>query len=178
MAVIIDTNCFANVFNRKSANHNEYRPVLEWIVKGKGLIIYGGTKYIEELKKSHKYLPIMRLLKDVNKVFVGNLANIDRLQAEIEANRADIDFDDPHLPAIVIDTKCRVICSEDKRSIPFVKNRDLYPNGMFAPVYYTSSRNTDLLCDNYIHDDLKPICKLNKEQANLIEKLIENNNKA
>lgn len=172
MAVIIDTNCFANVFNRKSVNHNEYRPVLDWVVKGKGLIIYGGTKYIQELKKAPKYLPIMRLLREVNKVLIGNLENIDRLQAEIEAKRVDEDFDDPHLPAIVIDTKCRLICSEDKRSIPFVKNRDLYPNGLQAPVYYTSSRNSDLLCDNYIHDDLKPLCKLKKEHANLIEKLV------
>lgn len=172
MAIIIDTNCFANVFNRKSANHNEYIPVLNWIIKGKGIIIYGGTKYLAELRKTPKYLPIMRLLKDVNKVHVGNHANIDRLQAIIERNRVDADFDDPHLPAIIIDTKCRLICSEDKRSIPFVRDRALYPNGFATPSYYTSSRNGDLLCDNYIHADLKPLCKLKKEQMRIVEKLI------
>ena len=174
MAIIIDTNCFANVFNRKSTNHKEYRPVLDWIVKGKGVVVYGGTKYIEELRKAPKYLPIMRLLREIDKVIIGNTENIDRLQAEIEANRIDVDFDDPHLPAIIIDTKCRLICSEDKRSIPFVRNRDLYPNGIHTPSYYTGLRNKNLLCDNYIHDDLKPLCKLKKEQANLVGRLLGN----
>jgi hypothetical protein len=172
MAIIIDTNCFANVFSRNSANHEEYKPVLDWIVKGKGFIVYGGTKYMQELRKTPKYLPIIRLLKDVGKVFVGNSENIDRLQAEIEVNKVDEDFDDPHLPAIVIDTKCRIICSEDKRSIPFVRDRDLYPNGFYVPVYYTGFRNKDILCDNYIHDDLKPLCKLKKEQVDLVNGLL------
>lgn len=174
MAIIIDTNCFANVFNRKSANHQEYKPVLDWIVNGKGMVVYGGSKYLFELKKVPKYLPIMRLLRDVNKVIVGNSENIDRIQAEIEANRVDEDFDDPHLPAIVIDTKCRLICSDDIRSIPFVRNRNLYPNGIQTPAYYTSSRNKNLLCDSYIHDDLKPLCKLKKEQSILVDRLLGN----
>ncbi len=174
MAIIIDTNCFGNVFNRKSLNHKEFSPILNWIIKGKGIIIYGGTKYIEELKKAPKYLPIMRLLKDVNKVYIGNLENIDRIQASIEENIVDDDFDDPHLPAIVIDTKCRLICSEDKRSIPYVKNSELYPNGILVPSYYTSSRNSNLLCDNYIHKDLKPLCKLKTKQMKLVDNLLNN----
>jgi predicted nucleic acid-binding protein len=174
MAIIIDTNCFANVFNRKSANHKEYKPVLDWIIKGKGVIVYGGSKYKNELKKAYKYLHILQLLRDIKKVHIGNSENIDRLQKEIEANRIDDDFDDPHLPAIVIDTKCRLICSEDKRSIPFVRDRALYPNGFQVPVYYTGLRNKNILCDNYIHNDLKPLCKLRKEQINLVNRLMTN----
>ncbi|KAF5038650.1 hypothetical protein DSECCO2_552070 [anaerobic digester metagenome] len=172
MAIIIDTNCFSNVFNRKSANHKEYKPVLDWIVQGKGVIVYGGSKYKNELKKAHKYLHILQLLRDIKKVHIGNSENIDRLQEEIEANRIDDDFDDPHLPAIVIDTKCRLICSEDKRSIPFVRDRNLYPNGFQIPVYYTGLRNKNILCDKYIHNDLKPLCKLRKEQINLVNRLM------
>ena len=59
MAIIIDTNCIANVFSPKTANHSEFKPVLEWILLGKGLMIYGGSKYREELKKTAKYLPII-----------------------------------------------------------------------------------------------------------------------
>lgn len=172
MAIIIDTNCFANVFNRKSVNHQQFKPVLEWVVKGKGIIIYGGTKYISELRKTPKYLPIMRLLKEVNKVHIGNREAIDELQATIEVNRVDVDFDDPHLPAIIINTKCRLICSEDKRSIAHVRNSSLYPTGFQVPSYYTSARNTNLLCDKYIHSDLKPLCKLKKEHMNCINRLL------
>ncbi|WP_120489201.1 hypothetical protein [Bergeyella cardium] len=172
MAIIIDTNCFANVFDKKSANHQEYKPVLDWIVSGKGLLVYGGSKYIAELKKSPKYLPIFRLLKEVNKVIIGNTENIDKIQAEIESVWKDENFDDPHLVAIVIDTKCRLICSEDKRSIPFVRNQKLYPKGFQAPSYYTGSRNKDLLCDNYIHDDIKPLHKLKKEGSSKVNKML------
>jgi hypothetical protein len=172
MAVIIDTNCFANVFSRNSANHNEFKPVLDWILKGKGIIIFGGTKYKAELGKAPKYMTILRYLKEKNKVFIGNDENIDRIQSEIETLNQDPDFDDPHLPAIVIDTKCKIICSEDKRSIPFVKSRKFYPNGFTPPVYYTSQVNKLLLCDENIDERLKPLCKLKKEQLFEINKLL------
>lgn len=169
MAIIIDTNCFANVFNSRSSNHAEFKPVLDWIIKGKGIIVYGGSKYKEELQKASKYLTIFRLLKDVNKVLIGDSNEIDRVQSEIENKTVDKDFDDPHLPAIVIVTKCRLICSNDSRSIPFVQQRELYPQGCITPSYYTGLRNSNLLCDEYIDDTLKPLCKLNKKQRNLIE---------
>lgn len=177
MAIIIDTNCLANVFSRKSENHKEYKPVLDWIIYGKGMMVYGGSKYIAELRKIPKYLPIIRFLREVNKVIVGNPENIDRIQEEIEANTKNKNFDDPHLPAIAIDTKCRLICSEDKKSVQFVKNQNLYPKGFQKPAYYTSSKNKDLLCDNYIHDDFKPLCKLGKKQFTLVEKMLRNNDK-
>jgi len=172
MAIIIVTNCLANVFNRKSVNHIEFRPILKWIIKGKGIIVYGGSKYLRELKRTPKYLPIIRYLKDINKVYIGNCKRIDKLQETIEANRVDKDFDDPHLPAIVIETKCMLICSEDKRSIPFVKNSALYPKGFNIPLYYTSSKNKNLLCDKYIDNNLKPLCKLKKTQIAKITKLL------
>lgn len=173
MAIIIDTNCFANVFIRTSANHDQFKPVLDWIINGKGIVVYGGSKYLSELKKAPKYLPILRFLKEVNKVCQGNADNIDRIQSEIEAIITDPDFDDPHLPAIVIDTKCKLICSEDKRSITFVKDKALYPKGFSIPVFYTSFRNYDLLCDNYIHQDLKPLCKLKTEQLKSLNRILE-----
>ena len=44
MCIIVDTNCFAPVFDRKSEKHNQFAPVLEWIISGKGKLIYGGSK--------------------------------------------------------------------------------------------------------------------------------------
>ena len=57
MPIIVDTNCFANVFSRNATRHNEFEPVLNWILRGKGKLIYGGTKYKTELKKSYKISP-------------------------------------------------------------------------------------------------------------------------
>lgn len=172
MAVIIDTNCLANVFSRNSEKHKEFKPILDWILNGKGIVIYGGTKYISELSKTPKYIPILRFLKELNKVHIGNKENIDRIQSEIEAINDDPDFDDPHLPAIVIDTKCKIICSEDKRSIPFVRDRKFYPNDFTPPLYYTKFGNRTLLCEENIDDRLKPICKLKKDQLLLLDKIL------
>lgn len=158
MPIIIDTNCLANVFNRSSDKHSEYEPVLDWILSGKGLVVLGGTKYLDELKSNSKYLKIISYLKDLKKVLMGDQQKIDELQAQIEEACPDPDFDDPHLVAIVIDTKCQIICSEDKRSISFVKKPELYPKGMKRPVYYTGAKNKKLLCDKYIHKDLLQKC--------------------
>lgn len=34
MCVIVDTNCLASVFERKSEKHPQFAPVLEWIISG------------------------------------------------------------------------------------------------------------------------------------------------
>lgn len=172
MPVIVDTNCFANVFSRKSERHAEFEPVLDWIVNGKGKLIAGGTKYKNELKKAPKYLKIFTLLRDAGKVHFGNDQEIDDYQKKVEELKEDDDFDDEHLPAIVSVTKCKIICSEDTRSIPHVTDRKYYPTGVSTPVYYTSSRNKDLLCDKYVDDSLKPINKIRKVYADNFLKVI------
>lgn len=173
MPIIIDTNCLANVFSKKSSKHSNFAPVLNWILKGKGIIIYGGSKYIEELRKCNKYQTIIRLLREVGKVYVGNLQLIDQYEAECKKLITDRKFNDHHLAAIVRATRCRVICSEDTTSIIFVTNSMLYPKGFTTPVYYTNSGNIGLLDDKYVDTSLKPLCKMPKYKAALIEKLVE-----
>ena len=169
MAIIIDTNCFSNVFSRSSIKHKEFEPVLNWIINGKGIMIYGGTKYKEELRKAPKYLRLINLLKELGKVYIGADEEIDEYQSIIEKLRDNSDFDDPHLPAIVIVTKCRIICTEDIRSIPYVTDRKYYPKNYDLPVYYTTSKNKNLLSDKYVDKTLKPLCKLNKKQIKVFE---------
>lgn len=164
MALILDTNCFANVFSPKSEKHNEFKPVYDWIVSGKGILVYGGSKYKEELKKAVKFLKLFNLLKDSGKTYEGNCNNIDRLMAEVSGKISDKLFDDPHLPAIVLETKCVIICSEDHISIPFVTNPILYPKGFNIPKYYTGLKCTKLLTDKYVDDCFKPLCKMKKER--------------
>ena len=162
MAIILDTNCFANVFSRNSAKHNEFKPVLDWVVKGKGLFIYGGTQYISELSTCSQFLPIFRELRLVGKVLEIEKNKVDSRQEEIRTKIPDEEFDDKHLPAIIIESKCRLICSDDKRSIKYVTEPTLYPKGISKPKYYTGSSNANILCDDNIDKSLKPLCKLNK----------------
>lgn len=168
MPIIVDTNCLANVFSRNTVKHEDFEPVLNWILYGKGILIYGGSKYKAELKKANKYLKIFRLLKEVGKAFSGNDNNIDNIQTEIEKTKETEKFNDVHLVAISIDTRCRLICSEDSSSIKYVTDKKYFPKGFAKPVYYTSVCNTDLLCDKYVDDTLKPLCKIKKSLAEKI----------
>ena len=173
MCVIIDTNCLASVFERTSEKHDQFAPVLAWILSGKGKLIFGGSKYIEELRKTPKYLRIINIFKDFGKVVQVDKMKVDTEQERIEAIITDKDFDDPHLPAIVIVSKCKVICSGDTRSIRFVTQPHLYPKGIDVPKYYTSNKNTDLLCDKYIHDTYKPLTKCTKKDQEKIDITLE-----
>jgi len=172
MPIIIDTNCIATLFTKSAVNHKEFEPVLEWILKGKGVMIIGGTKYRQEISKLNKYLTIIRYIKEAGKLYEGNCDAIDKYQSSVEILSDDPDFDDPHLVAMVFVTKCKIICSVDDRSIKHVTDAKYYPTNFRKPVYYKSAKNIDLLCDNYVDDDLKPLIKMNKSKALVIEKLL------
>lgn len=173
MPIIIDANCIANVFDVHCARHTEFSPVREWIISGKGKMVYGGTTYENELRLLPKYLPIIRLLRESNKVIKGNKTDIDKYQSYVESKRVDPDFDDPHLVAISVVTKCLLICSEDTRSIRHVKDKKYYPKtSSKVPSYYTSSSNSNLLSDTYVHQIFKPLTTINKsvqDKFNLIQ---------
>lgn len=163
MPIIIDANCIVNVFDKHSSKHEEFKPVLEWIISGKGKMVYGGTKYHEELKSLSRYIRLIRRLKESNKAVEGDRTQIDEYQKIVESRNNDKDFDDPHLIAISVITKCLLICSEDKRSIKHIKDKKYYPDSFKnTHSYYTSSRNKNLLRDNYVHNTFKPLEKMSK----------------
>lgn len=177
MCIIIDTNVLSSVFDKKSAKHQDFKPVLDWILFGNGFLVYGGSKYIEEIGKT-KYRKIFNLFKTKSskKICVLDKELVDTEQKKIEDKITDPDFDDPHLPAIVIVGKCKLICSEDERSIKFVTNKDLYQNKK-PPCYYKGSQNQNLLCDKYIDKKYKSpkkiTKKLTKKELGYIETQIE-----
>lgn len=174
MAIIIDTNCFSRVFCRSNKEHPEFAPVLDWIVSGNGIMVYGGSKYLHELRICRKFVPFINLLKTANKIYVCDADKVDALQAKFEKMYDDPDFDDPHLPAIVLVSKCRLICSKDTRSVPFVTSRDLYPKRFHVPQYYSGARDSWLLCDDMIDDRLRKYCRpLNKKQREAIYGITE-----
>lgn len=174
MAIIIDTNCFARVFCRNNKEHSEFAPVLDWILRGNGLMVYGGSKYKQELEKCRSFLPFIVLLKKANKIYECNAQKVDALQAKFEEMIKDPDFDDPHLPAIVIVSKCQIICSKDFRSVSFVTSRELYPKRFHIPHYYSGKRDAHLLTDEMINPRLKKYCsQLNKRQRKRLDVIIE-----
>lgn len=167
MAIIVDTNCFARVFCRNNKEHADFAPVLDWIVSGNGFLVYGGSKYKQELRNAMKFMHFFNMLKTAKKAVAFDDNLIDRLQEEFEQRFQDPDFDDPHLPAIVLVSKCRLICTKDRRSFRFVTSPDLYPKRFHTPMYYSGLQDVGKLTDKNIPESLKKhrskLNRLNKE---------------
>lgn len=142
--VILDTNCFSHVFNKKDARWEEFSDFFDWLIYRNGYLVYGGSHYMEELGKT-RFLRIFNLLRLSNKVRLCDSLSIDREEARIKSLVPDEDFDDPHLPAIVIVSRCEVICTLDSRSFRYLKRRDIYPTDIKRPRFYTGKRCNGLL---------------------------------
>lgn len=101
-----------------------------------------------------------------------NCEQIDQKEIENKNLITSKDFDDPYIAAFDSITKCRLICSADKRSFKFVKNKILQPKDFKTPVFYTSSKNIDLLSDKYVDQEHKPLSKISKKNKGSINKTL------
>jgi hypothetical protein len=150
MCIIIDINTLSCVFDNSCSEHPEFKPVKNWIIDGEGFVVYGGKKYIDELKITKKYLAVFIELKKKRKVIEIDSSIVDTYQKIIESKIQHRDFDDPHIVAIISASKCRLVCSKDLRSFPFLKRKELYPKGVKTPMIYSKQKNINLLCSQNI----------------------------
>ena len=148
MCIIIDACCLAVVFSGKVEGHEEFKPVKDWISDGKGKMVYGGTKYKEELKRAKRYHRIVNELRRAGRAIEVDLTLVDHAETEVIAKTCHTTFNDQHLLAIVIISRCRLLCTEDKAAIPFIKDNSLYPRGIRKPKIYSGRKgNARLLND-------------------------------
>ena len=174
MCIIIDTNCLADVFNKESKRHKEFKPVLDWILHDIGKMVVGGSKYKDELRRNGTARRFVQILRQkANKVILIEDNAVDNWQKKIEIKINHPDFDDPHLPAMVIVGKCHLICSGDLRSVEHVTRKDIYPKGIQPPKYYTRLRNADLLCAKNIDKRYLPLHKCTKYVRTFLEEKLE-----
>ena len=164
MCIVIDANCLTTVFNDKNMEHKKFRPVLRWIVAGKGKVVYGGRKYKKELNSCEKVIPLLAELERAGKVLPVADERVDYHQCRIEQQTSGSGFNDCHLAAIIIVSGCKLICTSEKRAIPFLKKASLYPSHVKVPKIFRGYRqNTQLLSDKYIADCCKPTVKGTRE---------------
>jgi hypothetical protein len=145
MCLIIDTCCLALVFDGKSKKHSKFIPVLKWI-NDTGRMIYGGTKYNTELGKAAKFLPYVTELARKRRVVQIPTSKVDAIAAALKLQITDPDFDDEHLVALVILSRCRVVCTDDNIAISYLKRSDLFPHGVSRPKIYRGHKSHDKLC--------------------------------
>lgn len=139
--------------------HHEFKPVFDWIFYGPGRVVYGGTKYKDELKKARRYFGIFLELRKQRKAIEVDDFKVDQRQAELEEMVKHKDFDDAHIIAIVIVSGCRLICSNDSRAYTFIQDKKLYPKNFKRAKIYKGLSNQNLLLAGI----LPSICRLCKD---------------
>lgn len=163
MCIIVDTNVLTNVFNRTSVNHAEFKPVLDWVLEGNGMFIYGGSKYLEEVGKT-KYMPIILELGRSRKAKNIDRDKVDAKQVWATAQIQHMDFDDQHLVGLLLESGCKLICSLDARAYPFFTHSVFFSPAAKRPKIYSRISNATLLKDRNIANVCKPIFKLTGKQ--------------
>jgi hypothetical protein len=152
--MIIDANVIPCIFSPRNSKHEKFRPVLKWLLYGRGKIILGGKLYTKEiLEKQKSYVSLMLELKKINKIHFIDNSLVDLKEKEVSNKELDPDFDDPHIIALSILSKATIICSDDSRSFKFIKRMKEYDNDCIVPKIYTSvdhSPHTEILCDGNI----------------------------
>jgi hypothetical protein len=151
MCLVIDTNCLAAVFEEKAKNHRGFVPVFDWIRTGRGRMIYGGTKYNIELGRITKILGIVGELSRQRRTIKLPNTTVDPIAVGLKEQFPDPNFNDEHIAALVIASRCCVVCTNDNAAISYLKRTDLFPAGINRPKIYRGHKNhKDLCCDKHI----------------------------
>lgn len=109
MCVVIDVNRFHELFYG-----NSYTKVVNSLSKSNGpYICYGGSKYRNELSGSQ--LKIIEQYSIINKTIIIDDNEVDELANKLIDQYEHKDFDDPHIIALCILKKCRLVISNDMR---------------------------------------------------------------
>lgn len=138
-------NVFGAVFSTENVRHSEYAPVKKWIDEGNGFLVFGGTKYKNELHRAERYMRLIRSLRSVGKAIAIKDSEVDAINARVDELTKDSTCDDQHIIALLAASKCPLLCSLDARSFEFVKDKRLYPKKSNTVKIYSSSRNVNLL---------------------------------
>ena len=164
MCIVVDANVIGSVMDKKAVNHLSFKPVLDWVINGKGKFVIGGTKYLKECRK---YLPIFTELARVKKTVTIDNNAVDTKAEWASKQIVDPDFDDQHLIGLLLESGCKLICSLDARAYPFFRH-PIFFAGVQRPKIYSRQGNNDLLTDANIADVCKPNDKLTVlEKGNL-----------
>lgn len=147
MCIVIDASVIPKVFGKTDP---DYIPVYDWITKGRGKIVIGGTKYGKELANLGRFTRLLSELSRQRKVIVMNKKTIDRLATKLKEIEPKPDFDDPHIVALVEESGCRIVCSEDKRSDKYLRDSRFYKKSRRPSIYRYAKKHTHLISDKNI----------------------------
>lgn len=163
MCLVIDINAIGSVLNPNADKHSDFEPVFNWIRYGKGKIIWGGTTYRNELQNG-KYLKLLTRLGAKRKSVKIDHEKVDEIENQLKIECCDSkfrEFDDHHIVALIIASKCKLICTGDERADKFLKDSSLYPDDVEVPSIYRNASHKHLINDDKIVKVCDPDVVLN-----------------
>ena len=105
-------------------------------------MVYGGSKYKQELAKCKKLRGVFVELKNKGKYIEINCAKVDEDEKCVAGLINSDKCDDAHLIAILRVSGCLLLCSNDKRADCFIKKRSLYPDRKKRSIYRCEQHET------------------------------------
>lgn len=164
MCLVVDANCISPMFDAGNVRHDDYRPVLDWVVRGNGKLVFGGKTYKKELKKLSSYLGFLAELRRHSKISPICDARVDAAEKNLKSF-APKKFNDTHLSAICDVSGCCLICTQEKRACAYLTDRKYYPIRKRPPKLYKTPRNKGLLCDKNLTACCEPRARGGKALA-------------
>jgi predicted nucleic acid-binding protein len=172
MCIVIDTNTVAAVFNPGHEAHQDFKPVLNWVLHGKGKLVYGGAKYKQEVfVRMSRFRRVLVELNKKGKCVVLDHAQVDAVERRVQAAEPSTDLDDAHLIAIFDVSGCQLLCSHDARADRFVKDPLRYDRHR-PPRIYRSADHRHLLCEDNIATCCRPSEPLAKPAREAIQQAL------
>ena len=113
MCTVIDADTFSYFCNPDSAMYSDFQPVRDWIENSNRKIVYGGMDYRNHLSNHKKFLGYLMEQSRKGKIERLNNYEVDRVTDAIKANYTRADFNDHHIVAIVLLSRCKLVCSRD-----------------------------------------------------------------
>ena len=133
MCAILDANACADGFGKKNRPESG-KKFFKWINSGKGRLIVGG-KLRRELLQNEQF---KEWAEDA--IDSGRLRECeDKLVDARESNLRDIDSNDAHIIALAIESRSRLLCTNDEDLKADFKNKKLIDNPR-GSVYSTRPR--------------------------------------
>ncbi len=120
MCTVIDANTFSYFCNPDSARYSDFQPVRDWIENSSCKIVYGGTDYENHLKNHQRFLGHLTEQGRKGKIEHLNDDEVDCVTDAIKGNYTRADFDDHHIVAIVLISRCKLVCSRDSGLINLI----------------------------------------------------------
>jgi hypothetical protein len=173
MCIIIDTNTWTPVTDTSAEEHAQFAPVYQFVFgeNAIGKIVFGGSTYLKETPK--KFLPLLKILTDKRRTIPLPTQMVDQREKELADLLTDPDFDDPHIVAMAQIALCKLVCTNEKRAIPFFKGtgkgKILWPKGMSKLIIYQNLKNAGILSPKNIHHKYLPVQRLSKTEANTLQ---------